>query len=157
MSINTGKNREIFSEINITPLTDIFLVLLIIMMVMAPMFQNVNNDIEMPEINSGIALQDETVTVFITKEGNIYLESVKVSPQELVAELQNEREKAKKKEVILKADKSTKNKDVLMVMSAAQAAGMEKLIVAGEPLSKKAQNELEEQDKATINIPESGE
>ncbi len=42
-----------FNEINITPLTDIFLVLLIIMMVVAPSFQSMDNAVEVPEVNNG--------------------------------------------------------------------------------------------------------
>ena len=49
MGIKTGK-KALFTEINITPLTDIFLVLLIIMMVVAPTFQSVDNSISVPEV-----------------------------------------------------------------------------------------------------------
>ena len=48
MGIKSGK-KALFTEINITPLTDIFLVLLIIMMVVAPTFQTVDNTITIPE------------------------------------------------------------------------------------------------------------
>ena len=48
-----SKKGKLFTEINITPLTDIFLVLLIIMMVVAPSFQSMDNAITIPEINSG--------------------------------------------------------------------------------------------------------
>ena len=55
MAMKTNKGKEaLFTEINITPLTDIFLVLLIIMMVVAPTFQSMDNSINIPEINSGI-------------------------------------------------------------------------------------------------------
>ena len=53
MGIKTGK-KALFTEINITPLTDIFLVLLIIMMVVAPTFQSVDNTITIPAIKNGI-------------------------------------------------------------------------------------------------------
>ena len=52
MKTNKGK-EALFTEINITPLTDIFLVLLIIMMVVAPTFQSNDSSITIPEINSG--------------------------------------------------------------------------------------------------------
>ena len=56
MGIKTGK-KALFTEINITPLTDIFLVLLIIMMVVAPTFQSIDNTITIPEVNSGNAIE----------------------------------------------------------------------------------------------------
>ena len=52
------------------------------------------------------------------------------------------KESLEKKEVVVKADEHAKNAVVLKIMDAAQEAGYEKLIVAGEPLSKKEQNEL---------------
>ena len=61
--------RSTFNEINITPLTDIFLVLLIIMMVIAPSFQSMDNNIKMPEINSGLSIEEKNATVSLTKEG----------------------------------------------------------------------------------------
>ena len=61
--------KKTFNEINITPLTDIFLVLLIIMMVIAPSFQSMDNNIEMPKINSGIAIEQKNAMVSITKNG----------------------------------------------------------------------------------------
>ena len=70
MAISTSGNtsgKKIFNEINITPLTDIFLVLLIIMMVVAPMFQAIDQDITLPSINSGLSVDDKEVTVAVTK------------------------------------------------------------------------------------------
>ena len=76
MGIKTGK-KALFTEINITPLTDIFLVLLIIMMVVAPTFQSVDNNISIPEINSGNAIEQGKIIVSVTKEGNIYVDTKK--------------------------------------------------------------------------------
>ena len=73
MNVSKSKKRAVFSEINITPLTDIFLVLLIIMMVVAPMFQSNVEGITVPEINSGITVEEKAATVAITKEGAIFL------------------------------------------------------------------------------------
>ena len=141
MAIKTGKNA-MFTEINITPLTDIFLVLLIIMMVVAPTFQSMDNDINIPEINSGISIEQKNCTVSVTKEGLMYINGKEVSPDALGSELSAIVNSLEKKEVVVKADENAKNSVVLKIMDAAQEAGYEKLIVAGEPLSKKEQNEL---------------
>ena len=64
MTMKTNKGKDaLFTEINITPLTDIFLVLLIIMMVVAPTFQSNDSSISIPEINSGIAIEHKNATV----------------------------------------------------------------------------------------------
>ena len=69
MAFSTNKKQKLFSEINITPLTDIFLVLLIIMMVVAPAFQSMDNAVDVPEVNNGINIEETKVTVSFTKDG----------------------------------------------------------------------------------------
>ncbi len=136
--------KKTFNEINITPLTDIFLVLLIIMMVIAPSFQSVDNNIKMPEINSGLSIENEKATVSITKDGSFYVNETKVSPDDIENSFNNIISSLEKKEVVVRADKETKSSEIMKVMKAAQNAGFEKLVVAGEPLSKKQQRDLEE-------------
>lgn len=141
MKTNKGK-EALFTEINITPLTDIFLVLLIIMMVVAPTFQSMDNSINIPEINSGISIEQKNCTVSVTKEGLMYINGKETSSSALTSELSALLPTLEKKEVVVKADTDAKNSVVLQIMDAAQDAGYEKLIVAGEPLSKKQQNQL---------------
>ena len=137
----SGKN-ETFNEINITPLTDIFLVLLIIMMVIAPMFQNIDQNIEIPEINSGLNVEENNIVVSITKDGEFFINKTPATKETLAQELKALKDKTHEKSLVLRADKSTKNKDVITVIQAAQAAGLEKLTIAGEPLSKREQRSL---------------
>ena len=79
--------KATFNEINITPLTDIFLVLLIIMMVIAPGFQSMDNNITMPEINSGVAIEDKKAIVSITKDGEMYINGEKTNEGDLEEKL----------------------------------------------------------------------
>ena len=58
MAFGSERQGKIFSEINITPLTDIFLVLLIIMMVVAPVLQSNDTPVEIPEINNGVNIEE---------------------------------------------------------------------------------------------------
>ncbi len=139
--------KKTFNEINITPLTDIFLVLLIIMMVIAPSFQSMNNNISMPEISSGLSIEVKNATVSITKDGSFYVNETKVSPLNLEEELSKISGNLEKKEVVVRADKDTRSSEIMKVMKAAQDAGFEKLIVAGEPLSGKQQKELKENEE----------
>ena len=139
--------KKTFNEINITPLTDIFLVLLIIMMVIAPSFQQVNSEINMPEINSGLAIEVKNATVSITKDGLFYVNNKQIPCSYLENQLLSIIGTLEKKEVLVRADKETKSSEIMKVMQAAQNAGFEKMVVAGEPLSKKQQNELKEQNE----------
>ncbi len=146
MAIKKGKNA-MFTEINITPLTDIFLVLLIIMMVVAPTFQSVDNSITIPEINSGVAIEQKNATISVTQNGSMFLNDKKVNPDNLASELLALKPSLEKKEVVVKADEKVKSSEIMKIMNAAQEAEYKKLIVAGEPLNKKAQKVLEQQNE----------
>ena len=151
MSIKKGK-KALFTEINITPLTDIFLVLLIIMMVIAPSFQSIDNSITVPEINSGNSIEQGKVTVSVAKDGTIYVDGTKSSLSMLTGDLERHKGDAENPEVVVKADEKAKSSIILQIMDAAQDAHYKKLIVAGEPLNKKEQKELE---RAAENIQSS--
>ena len=150
MAIKKSKG-SLFTEINITPLTDIFLVLLNIMMVIAPTFQSIDNNIKVPEINSGIAVEQKNATVSVTKDGSFFVNGTKVQPEQIASELTKIKDGLEKKEVVVKADKDARSKEIMKVMQAAQAAEYEKLIVAGEPLSKKEQNALQNPENSEEN------
>ena len=143
MAMKNSKGKEaLFTEINITPLTDIFLVLLIIMMVVAPTFQSNDTSIKVPEINSGIAVEQRNATVSVTKEGEMFLNGNPVTEENLSNELLALKDSLEKPELVVKADEKVKSAKIMEIMNAAQDAEYKKLIVAGEPLSKKEQKEL---------------
>jgi biopolymer transport protein ExbD/biopolymer transport protein TolR len=144
MAFSSSKNKKtLFTEINITPLTDIFLVLLIIMMVIAPSFQSIDTDINIPEINSGTAVEQKNAEISVTKQGNYYLNGRPISSDNLVSELTNLKSSLEKPEVVVKADTETKSSEIQKIMKAAQEAQYSKLVLAGEPLTKKEQRNLE--------------
>ena len=143
MGIKTGK-KALFTEINITPLTDIFLVLLIIMMVVAPTFQSVDNSITIPEVNSGNAIEQGKVIVSVTKDGSIYVDTKKTSLEQLAIDLEAVKGDSENPELVVKADEKAKSSIIMSIMDAAQDAHYKKLIVAGEPLNKKDQKKLEQ-------------
>ena len=145
MAIKSGKNA-LFTEINITPLTDIFLVLLIIMMVVAPTFQDVDSSITMPEINSGLSIEQKNATISVNKSGQMYLNGTSIKKENLVQALVDLKPELEKEEVVVKADALVKSSEIMSIMNAAQEADYKKLIVAGEPLSKKEQKELQQKN-----------
>ena len=146
MNFSSQENkRKSFNEINITPLTDIFLVLLIIMMVIAPSFQSIDNNIKMPNINSGLAIEQKNATVSITKNAEFYLNEKKVNPDFLRQDLSEILPNLEKKEIVVRADKDTKSSEIMKVMKAAQDAGFDKLVVAGEPLKESEQKTLKDE------------
>ena len=154
MSLKSSKGKDaLFTEINITPLTDIFLVLLIIMMVVAPTFQSSDNSIKMPEINSGLSVEQKGVTVSVTKDAKMFVNGKQIDPADLTSQLVAIKGTLAKKEVVVKADEKTKSSEIMKIMNAAQDAEYAKLVVAGEPLSKKEQNKLENQSPMPQKLP----
>ena len=150
MAFKTSKGKEaLFTEINITPLTDIFLVLLIIMMVIAPTFQSNDSSIKMPEINSGLSVEQKNATISVTKDGKFFVNGSQIQESDLYNQLVALKPSLEKKEVVVKADESVKSREIMKIMKAAQDEEFEKLVVAGEPLSKKEQKKLETTQKQT--------
>lgn len=128
--IAPGK-KQVFGEINITPLTDIFLVLLIIMMVVAPMVQQTRGDIHPPEIQSGSPVPKATTTVDITADGKFFVDSVESGEVDLPRMLRDTVVAGGPKHVTIRADKATKGHAVMAVFNAAQDAQFEKIMVVG--------------------------
>ena len=132
IKLNADGKKPVFNEINITPLTDIFLVLLIIMMVIAPSFQSLDKNIVIPEINSGVSIEEKNATVSLTKEGEMFLNGERTDEEKLESDLASLIANLDKKEVVVKADEKAKSSDIMKIMRSAQNAGFEKLVVAGE-------------------------
>mgnify|MGYP000674837775 FL=1 len=156
MAFSNKKKQKLFTEINITPLTDIFLVLLIIMMVVAPSFQSMDNAVDVPEVNNGINIEDTKVTVSVLQDGSMYVNGEPTTTSALTDKLLAAKTDPEKAEVVVKADKNIKSAKIMTIMNAAQDAEYKKLVVAGEPLNKKEQQEIE-QKAGQVKVPEDGE
>lgn len=87
-----GNKRDTFNEINITPLTDIFLVLLIIMMVIAPLLDNQGLNLTVPEIVKEENLKKDTklLNVLVTNDDKYFIDNKEVTLEELPEVLKKE-------------------------------------------------------------------
>ena len=127
------RRRTVMSEINVTPLVDVMLVLLIIFMVTAPMLKQ-GIDIELPKAKGKQLKSEERINVTIKRKGVIYLNNRKVTLSELVRKL-----RAISKlnpNVYLKADRHVPYGDVVKVMAEIKDAGIEKVGLITEPVSR---------------------
>jgi biopolymer transport protein TolR len=114
------------SDINVTPLVDVMLVLLIIVMLIAPMMQK-GVDVALPEAdNSGDKpdTADQTV-VHIDANSKLYVNAIEVSEAEAVARLQATLETKTDKIVYLKGDKDAPYSSIMKMMDALRAAQIE--------------------------------
>ena len=89
----------------------------------------------------------KNATVSVTKEGEMFLNGNPVTEETLSNELATLKDQLEKPELVVKADEKVKSAKIMEIMNAAQDAEYKKLIVAGEPLSKKEQKELKEKVK----------
>jgi biopolymer transport protein ExbD len=146
-----ARSVSTFSEINITPLTDIFLVLLVIMMVVAPSLNQQNQPVKLPQFKTGDAINPNLLTVEVTK-ANAYFVQGKPTPQNALAtRIQALAGTLPEKKIIIRADKNVKSGAVLTVMEAAANSGFEKLVVAGEALSSSREATLAAQSATKPN------
>ena len=128
-----SNKRTTMSEINVTPLVDVMLVLLIIFMVTAPLLQQ-GMDVNLPAAKGKDLPPEERLTVTINKRGNVFLNKEKLTPSELRAKLEA-RGKTKTPDVFLRADRDVPYGVVVKVMSAIKEAGVEKLGMITDPAS----------------------
>ncbi|MBW2290460.1 MAG: biopolymer transporter ExbD, partial [Deltaproteobacteria bacterium] len=112
----------VVAEINITPLTDVFLVLLIIFMVTTSAIQNQGKSIDLP----GADVSDTTpkgVTVTVTPEGEMLVNDEPTSQDDLFASLEAALEDSREKIVILRGDKKVLLGQAVNILDVAQQAG----------------------------------
>ena len=128
-----GKDGIPMSEINVTPLVDVMLVLLIIFMVAAPMMMQ-GMDVQLPQTQSkAIPSQDERLVITLNKKQEIYINEYRVSRQELQEKLKILYQNKREGEIFLRADRSLPYGFVVQIMSDIKNSGIEKLGMVTEP------------------------
>ncbi len=135
MAFNSrGNNKQLMSEINVTPLVDVMLVLLIIFMVAAPMMTQ-GVDVNLPKTEAkNIKTSDEPLMLTVNREKEIFLEDHSISLEGLEMKVQKIFENRRNKEVLLRADKDVPYGFVIKVIARVKKAGIEKLGMVTEPV-----------------------
>lgn len=129
-------NRGIMAEINVTPLVDVMLVLLVIFMVTAPMMQQ-GVQVNLPKADTkAMTPAEESVVVSVDKSGKIYINKDEVPPADLKSRLATMFASRAKKEVFLKADAGVPYGEVVRAMADIKGAGIERLGMVTEPAAK---------------------
>jgi len=124
------RHRAVLSEINVTPLVDVMLVLLIIFMVTAPLLQQ-GLDVNLPKAKGKDLPTEERITLVIKRDGKIYMNDNPVSISDMRKRLQSISKL--NPNVFLKADRDISYGLVVQVMGEVKEAGIEKLGMITEP------------------------
>ncbi len=124
---NDNSHQAPMAEINVTPMVDVMLVLLVIFIITAPLFTHAVK-LELPTAASAPAPdKPESITLSINAEGKLFWNNATVSLDELGTRFATAAQKKPQPELQLRADKSTRYEVIAQVMSAAQTNGMTKI------------------------------
>jgi biopolymer transport protein ExbD len=144
VAVSSPREREnddggdpIFADINITPLVDVMLVLLIIFMVSTTVMTDESKTsgikVDLPKASAkGGVSQDADVIVALTKEGQIVHAGVTVSLEQLRTIFENAKKKNPETVVIVQADKEVLHGKVTDILDLARGIGLERLSIATE-------------------------
>jgi biopolymer transport protein TolR len=129
-----NSESRLVADINVTPLVDVVLVLLIIFMVTAPMLQ-MGIDVNLPTVKArSIDVTEEKLVLTVNGRKEIFINNYKTTLNDLGPKLQNIFKTKIEKEVFMRADKEVPYGFVVQVMSEVRKAGVDKLGMITEPV-----------------------
>ncbi len=124
MAFDPAQRGKPVSQINVTPLVDVMLVLLIIFMVTAPMIQQ-GVEVSLPKVSAAsLPGKEEQFVVSVTRDGDTYLNDRKLSPDELTDKLAAISRERPDLEVFIRADEQVAYGEVIRTMAAIKQAGI---------------------------------
>ncbi|MEY4209267.1 MAG: hypothetical protein RLZZ20_2419 [Pseudomonadota bacterium] len=130
---NDNQHQAPMADINVTPMVDVMLVLLVIFIITAPLFTHAIK-LELPNAQSQAAPEKpETITLAINAEGKLFWNNAAITREELSQRIATASQKQPQPELQLRADKSTRYEVIAQVMSAAQNGGMNKIGFVTDP------------------------
>ncbi|NKB22424.1 MAG: protein TolR [Alphaproteobacteria bacterium] len=130
--------RPPISEINVTPLVDVMLVLLIVFMVTAPLL-TVGVPVDLPETAANrVVGQDEPLVVSVNSDGGVFLQDTEIKLDQLIPRLTAITENKKDARIFLRGDQAIAYGRVMSVMGALNQAGFNRVALITQAPSKKA-------------------
>ncbi|MGO4378978.1 ExbD/TolR family protein [Pseudoduganella sp. RAF53_2] len=132
-AFNHHRQKESMADINVTPMVDVMLVLLVIFIMSAPMFTNAVK-LDLPKAQAQASEQQpDTLAVAIDASGAVFWNNEALKPGELEERLAAAAAKQPQPELQLRADKDTRYEVVAQVMAAAQSSGLTKIGFVTDP------------------------
>lgn len=130
-----GQTQSALADINITPLVDVVLVLLLIFMVTAPVLQS-GVEVAVPQTRTVNQLTEEHEVVTIDKDQNVFLQDKPVNVHDLPGMLQHSGKPAAKRVVYVRADQKVPFGAFASVMDAVKQAGISNISIVTRPIER---------------------
>jgi biopolymer transport protein ExbD len=135
-AFNHHRQKEAMADINVTPMVDVMLVLLVIFIISAPMFTNAVQ-LDLPKAQAGAApQQQDSIAIAIDAGGTMYWNNSPLQAGELDERLAAAAKREPQPELQLRADRDTRYEVVAQLMAAAQAQGLNRLVFVTDPKEK---------------------
>ncbi len=130
-----GQRYRPRAEINVTPMVDVMLVLLIVFMITAPLL-TVGVPVELPKTDAhSLNAETEPLTITVRNDGSVFLQETQVELDTLVPQLTAIAGNGYEERIFLRADTSTDYGEVMKVMARIHAAGFTNIGLVTDPLS----------------------
>ena len=130
---SAGGKRGIIAEINVTPLVDIMLVLLIIFMLTANLIAKQAIEVELPRASQSTSLNPTTLAITLTRDGSIFLNGKPTTPVALREAVQASVAKDPKTQAIISGDKSVSHGRVVWVLDVVKSLGVASFAIQIDP------------------------
>lgn len=127
------RRRGLITDINVTPLVDIMLVLLIIFMLTAHLIARQVIEVQLPKAAQATAVSPTTLAVTLTREGRMFLNGTPASPEVLRAAIQASVAKDPKTQVIVAGDKNVSHGRVVWVLDLVKSLGVTSFAIQIDP------------------------
>jgi biopolymer transport protein ExbD len=127
------RKRGIITDINVTPLVDIMLVLLIIFMLTANLIAKQAIEVELPRASQSTTLNPTTLAITLTRDGALYLDGHPTTAPELRAAVQSAVAKDPKTQAIIAGDKSVSHGRVVWVLDVVKSLGVASFAIQIDP------------------------
>jgi biopolymer transport protein TolR len=128
----SGRRAALMAEINVTPMVDVMLVLLIIFMVAAPML-TVGVPVDLPQSSApALSEEREPLTISVNNNGEIYLQNTKVELKDIVPRLNAITKQGYEERVYVRGDRNVNYGQVMKVMGTISAAGFKRVALVTE-------------------------
>jgi biopolymer transport protein ExbD/biopolymer transport protein TolR len=137
---STGQTRTALAEINITPMVDVVLVLLVIFMITAPVLQS-GIDVAVPKTRTVREITQQRLVVTIDRDQKVFLGDKPVNIHELASKLRQPGPDDAKKVIYLRADERVPFGAFASVMDTVKQAGITNISIVTQPLEEKASSE----------------